>query len=93
MALDLVELTAGLPPFGLVAHSYGCLVAARFAAARPERVRGLALVEPPFGLALDDVDPDAVESAGRALPRRQRDRPDPPSPGRRCSTTYAPSPS
>lgn len=74
MALDVEALTDDLPPFGIVAHSYGCVVAARFAAAHPDRVRGLALVEPPFGLEIGDVDLAEVANAGRALPSRQQAR-------------------
>lgn len=48
MAADLEALTADLPPFSIVAHSYGCLVALRYLQAIPGRVRRLALVEPPF---------------------------------------------
>lgn len=74
MALDLHALTADLPPFPIVAHSFGCVVAARFAIAHPERVTGLALVEPPFGLRLEgDIDLDGVEVAGRGLSRRRHD--------------------
>lgn len=74
MAEDLRALTTDLDPFSIVAHSYGCLVAARFAASHPDRVRGLALVEPPFGLDLDGFDVDEVVTAGRALPARQFER-------------------
>ncbi len=37
------------PRVVLVGHSLGCLVAARFAAGRPERVAGLALLSPALG--------------------------------------------
>jgi pimeloyl-ACP methyl ester carboxylesterase len=74
LADDLEALTADLPPFPIVAHSYGCIVACRFAAAHPERVRGLALVEPPFGLDLSaDLAVDDIAAAGRALSRRRVD--------------------
>lgn len=57
MAEDLEALTRHLPAFPIVAHSYGCLVAARFALANPYRVLGLTFVEPPFSLTLDpDLD-------------------------------------
>lgn len=57
MAEDLEVLTRHLPAFPIVAHSYGCLVAARFALANPYRVLGLTFVEPPFALSLDpDLD-------------------------------------
>ena len=48
MAADLEALTADLPPFAIVGHSYGCAVALRFLQARPGRVRRMALVEPPL---------------------------------------------
>lgn len=47
-ASDLDALTTGLAPFAIVAHSFGALVAMRFALAHPERVTALALVEPPI---------------------------------------------
>lgn len=74
MALDVAELTAGLDPFSIVAHSYGCVVAARFAAANPSRVRALALVEPPFGFDIADLDVDAVTTPGPDLTARQAAR-------------------
>jgi pimeloyl-ACP methyl ester carboxylesterase len=45
---DLDALTLDLPPFVLVGHSFGAVVAARFAHRHPDRVLGLALVEPPL---------------------------------------------
>lgn len=48
MAADLDALTADLPPFAVVAHSYGCVVALRFLQRHPGRVRRLAFVEPPL---------------------------------------------
>ncbi|MEV5571932.1 alpha/beta fold hydrolase [Spirillospora sp. NPDC052269] len=48
MAADLEALTADLPPFAIVGHSYGCLVALRFLQTVPGRVRRMVLVEPPF---------------------------------------------
>ncbi|MDN3356372.1 alpha/beta hydrolase [Actinomadura sp. DC4] len=48
MAADLDALTADLPPFTIVAHSYGCVVALRFLQSAPDRVRRMALVEPPL---------------------------------------------
>ena len=72
LADDLAALTADLLPFPIVAHSYGCIVACRFAAAHPERGRGLALVEPPFGLDLTaELGVDDIAAAGRALSRRR----------------------
>lgn len=47
MAGDLRELTADLPPFALVGHSFGAIVASRFGLANPGRLTKLALVEPP----------------------------------------------
>jgi pimeloyl-ACP methyl ester carboxylesterase len=72
LAADLAALTEDLPPFPIVAHSYGCIVAARFAAAHPGRVRGLALVEPPFGLDLDPrLDVSTLTAQGRGLSARR----------------------
>jgi pimeloyl-ACP methyl ester carboxylesterase len=51
LALDLSALTADLPPFGIVSHSYGGLAALRFMLAEPERVRRAVLVEPPLDAA------------------------------------------
>lgn len=49
MADDLAALAADLPgPIDVVGHSYGALVALRFAQAHPERVRRLSLVEAPL---------------------------------------------
>lgn len=48
MAGDLAELTADLPPFAVAGHSYGAVVAVRFAQAHPGRVTRLALIDPPF---------------------------------------------
>ena len=47
LAEDLAALTADLPAFDLVGHSWGGLVALRFAIAHPSRVRRLAIVEAP----------------------------------------------
>jgi pimeloyl-ACP methyl ester carboxylesterase len=49
LAADLDALTADLhEPFDLVGHSWGALVALRFALDRPERVRRLSVVEAPL---------------------------------------------
>ncbi len=48
MVADLAELTAELPPFAVAGHSWGAVVAIRFALAFPGRVTRLALVDPPF---------------------------------------------
>jgi pimeloyl-ACP methyl ester carboxylesterase len=48
LAGDLAALTDDLPQFDLVGHSWGGLVALRFAMAHPDRVRRLAIVEAPM---------------------------------------------
>jgi len=48
LATDLDELTHDLPPFDLVGHSWGALVALRFAHLHPECVRRLVIVEAPL---------------------------------------------
>ncbi|MBX6768189.1 MAG: alpha/beta fold hydrolase, partial [Actinomadura rubrobrunea] len=48
MAADLAALTGDLPPFAVVGHSFGAVVAVRFAHAHTGRVTRLALVDPPF---------------------------------------------
>lgn len=48
MAGDLAELTADLPEFAVVGHSFGALVAVRFALAHPDRPSSIALVDPPL---------------------------------------------
>jgi pimeloyl-ACP methyl ester carboxylesterase len=48
MAADLAALTAELPPFAVVGHSYGAVVAVRFALAQPGRVTRIALIDPFF---------------------------------------------
>jgi pimeloyl-ACP methyl ester carboxylesterase len=45
---DLAALTADLDAFDVVGHSWGALVALRFAIAHPARVRRLAIVEAPL---------------------------------------------
>ena len=71
MAEDLFALTADLPPFPIVGHSFGCVVAARFAVDHPERVTAVALVEPPYGLGLGSpAGTDIVAMLGRGLKPR-----------------------
>ncbi len=48
LASDLLELTSDLPPFDLVGHSWGALVALRFAIEHPDHVRRLVVVEAPL---------------------------------------------
>jgi pimeloyl-ACP methyl ester carboxylesterase len=48
LASDLDALTRDLPTFDLVGHSWGALVALRFARLHPDRVRRLVLVEAPL---------------------------------------------
>ncbi|CAN5631901.1 alpha/beta hydrolase [soil metagenome] len=48
LASDLVALTTDLPPFDLVGHSWGALVAIRFAIDHPDYVRKLVVVEAPL---------------------------------------------
>ncbi|XVQ08971.1 alpha/beta fold hydrolase [Spirillospora sp. CA-255316] len=64
LAADLAALTADLPPFAIAGHSYGAVVAVRFARAHPGRVTRLALIEPPFGGALGGG-PDGVPASVR----------------------------
>src|SRR5262245_15516266 len=51
-------------PFALVGHSYGAAVALVAAAARPERVRALALYEPTLFALVDSVSPPPNDSDG-----------------------------
>jgi pimeloyl-ACP methyl ester carboxylesterase len=48
LANDAAALTADLEPFDVVGHSWGALVALRFALAHPDRVRKLVIVEAPL---------------------------------------------
>lgn len=61
--LRLVEaLLADLPgPFDVVGHSYGGLIALRFALRRPRDIRSLAVYEPvAFGVLYEPPDPDGA---------------------------------
>jgi pimeloyl-ACP methyl ester carboxylesterase len=60
MADDLAGLTDDLPEFAVVGHSFGALVAARFALAHPGRVTRLALVDPPLDPLRDLVGPGSI---------------------------------
>lgn len=48
MVADLAELTCDLPPFAVAAHSWGAVVAVRYALAHAGRVERMALIDPPF---------------------------------------------
>jgi pimeloyl-ACP methyl ester carboxylesterase len=61
--LEPVFRSAGAP-FVLVGHSYGAAVALVAAAARPDRVRALALYEPTLFALLDRVSPPPNDSDG-----------------------------
>ena len=51
LAADLAALTADLPSFAVVTHSYGGIAALRFMLDRPDRITRAALVEPPLDAA------------------------------------------
>ncbi len=82
MASDLDALTRDLGRFDLVGHSWGALVALRFALDQPARVRRLALVEAPlppsrageiaafFGDAAAPAPAEPSASPGPDLPAR-----------------------
>lgn len=66
--LRLIEtLVADVPgPFDLVGHSYGGLLALRFALARPQDVRSIAVYEPvAFGILHEPPDADAAVDLAR----------------------------
>jgi pimeloyl-ACP methyl ester carboxylesterase len=73
MADDLEALTADLPPFTIVGHSYGCAVGLRFLQTRPGRVRGMALVEPPLEHGTRRTEPFSLDRL-RALGEDTRSR-------------------
>lgn len=45
---DVVALTGDLPPFAVVGHSYGALLALELGIGRPDRVTRVVAVEPPL---------------------------------------------
>jgi pimeloyl-ACP methyl ester carboxylesterase len=64
-AADVAGLLAELGPLHLVGHSYGGVVSLLAAAQQPQKVRSLAVIEPPaFGVAPDDPD---VQGAAAVL--------------------------
>jgi pimeloyl-ACP methyl ester carboxylesterase len=65
MADDLDALTADLPPFTIVGHSYGCVVGLRFLQSRRGRVRRMALVEPPLAEVAEPVPAGAAPPGDR----------------------------
>jgi pimeloyl-ACP methyl ester carboxylesterase len=71
LAADLAALTADLPPFALVSHSYGGLAALRFLLDRPERVTRAVLVEPPLDAAApgESADERARATVAAGIPR------------------------
>jgi pimeloyl-ACP methyl ester carboxylesterase len=68
MVADAAAVTADLPPFAVVGHSYGALLALRLHLAHPGRVTALVLVDPPLGRA----DEDGRGTTARATSARWR---------------------
>ncbi|WP_433716052.1 alpha/beta fold hydrolase [Nocardia sp. CA-084685] len=77
MASDLDALTADLEPFAVVGHSFGAIVASRFALTHRDRVTRIVMVDPPLAerarpwwtpdessQALEQARTAAVESCG-----------------------------
>jgi pimeloyl-ACP methyl ester carboxylesterase len=75
--LDAVAGAFSADPITLVGHSYGAVVALRFAMARPERVAKLVLVEAPLPPSrLEELDSflgQPAETMAEALPEVLRD--------------------
>jgi pimeloyl-ACP methyl ester carboxylesterase len=69
-AADLVDVldAAGVEAAHVVGHSYGGLVAVELAAAAPDRVQSLHLLEPPWlALAASDLEASALDGAVRRI--------------------------
>lgn len=72
LAIDVVALLdiLGIDRADLVGHSFGGCVALEVARMRPERVRRLALLEPPLGFTLSEPTLAVLlATAGQAMPR------------------------
>ena len=63
MVTDLEAVTARLPRFVLVAHSYGGAVAATYAARHPERVAGLVFVDSTGSVNISEENAEKFEAA------------------------------
>jgi pimeloyl-ACP methyl ester carboxylesterase len=70
--LEQVLAAAAAPPYVLVGHSYGALIARQYAGLHPERVAGLVLVDPPAEgeWASPDAEHQARLAQGIRLARR-----------------------